>query len=229
MPARPYFSRELFTFLRALARNNDREWFRANKDRYERAVRDPMLQFITDLGPHLQKVSPHFVADPKPVGGSMFRIYRDTRFARDKRPYKTVASAQFRHEQGRDVHAPGFYLHLEPGNVFAGAGLWRPEAASLKAIRDAIVDNPGGWKRAIGMKGFREMYELGGDVLQRPPRGYPVEHPLVEELKRKDFVAFTPLDEADVLGPRFMETYVRTLRAAKPFVSYLTRALQLPF
>lgn len=229
MQARPYFSSDLFRFLRTLARNNNREWFQANKERYEHAVRDPMLGFIADLEPHLRKVSPHFVADPKPVGGSMFRIYRDTRFARDKRPYKTVASAQFRHEQGRDVHAPGFYLHLEPGNVFAGVGLWRPEAASLKAIRDALVDDPGRWKRAVGAKAFREMYELGGDALKRPPRGYPAEHPLVEDLKRKDFVAFTPLDEAEVCGPGFMQSYVRTLRAAKPFMAYLARALALPF
>lgn len=229
MRARTYFSPDLFAFLRALARNNNREWFHANKERYERVVRDPMLRFIADLEPHLRSVSPHFVADAKPVGGSMFRIYRDTRFARDKRPYKTVASAQFRHEQGRDVHAPGFYLHLEPGNVFAGVGLWRPEAAALKSIRDAIVDDPRGWKRAVGGKTFSAVYALEGDVLTRPPRGYPADHPLIEDLKRKDFVAFTPVDQADVLGPRFMDAYVRTLRAAKPFMAYLTRALSLPF
>jgi len=224
-----HFTPELFAFLRALARNNSREWFQANKDRYERTVRSPLLRFITDVAPALRRVSSHFIADPKPVGGSMFRIYRDTRFSRDKRPYKTVASAQFRHERGRDVHAPGFYLHLEPGNVFAGVGLWRPEAAPLRAVRDAIVDDPAGWRRSVGGKRFRERFELVGDALKRPPRGYSATHPLVEDLKRKDFIATTSFDESDVTAPGFLERYVSTLRAASPFMRFLTQAMSLPY
>jgi uncharacterized protein (TIGR02453 family) len=225
----PHFLPDLFAFLRALARNNDREWFLANKERYERAVRTPLLRFITDVAPHLRRVSPHFIADPKPSGGSMFRIYRDTRFSRDKRPYKTVASAQFRHECGRDVHAPGFYLHLEPGNVFAGVGLWHPDATPLRAIRDAIVENPAGWKRASRGKRFREHFELAGDTLKRPPRGYDADHPLLGDLKRKDFIATTGFTDAEALEADFLEAYTSTVRVARPFMAFLTRALGLAF
>jgi uncharacterized protein (TIGR02453 family) len=224
-----HFTSDVFAFLRALTRNNEREWFHANKARYERSVRDPFLRFIADVAPHLRKVSPHFVADPKPVGGSMFRIYRDTRFSRDKRPYKTVAAAQFRHERGKDVHAPGFYVHLEPGNVFAGVGLWHPDSTTLRAIRDGIVERPTAWNRAVTAKRFREHFTLAGDVLKRPPRGYDAEHPLIDDLKRRDFIATTAFEDGDVLGPGFLERYIVTLRAAKPFMAFLTRALGLPF
>ena len=122
----PYFQEGLFTFLKELRANNDREWFAANRERYETQVREPFVRFISDFEPILHQISPHFRADPRPSGGSLFRIYRDTRFSKDKSPYKTAAAAHFPHERGRDVHAPGYYLHLEPGSVFAGAGLWRP-------------------------------------------------------------------------------------------------------
>ena len=229
MPTSPHFSPALFGFLRRLGRNNNREWFQANKPAYERDVRDPLLRFIADFAPHLKRISPHFVADPKPVGGSMFRIYRDTRFSRDKRPYKTVASAQFRHEQGKDAHAPGFYLHLEPGNVFAGVGLWRPDGPTLRAVRDAIVDAPANWKRAKAAKTFRARFALAGESLKRPPRGYDAEHPMVEDLMRKDFVAFAGFDDADVFRANFLRRYADTLRSAKPFMAFLTKGVGLPW
>ncbi len=229
MPNEPHFTPELFTFLRQLGRNNNREWFQANKARYEREVRDPLLRFIADFAPHLRRISPHFVADPRPIGGSLFRVYRDTRFSHDKRPYKTVAAAQFRHEQGKDVHAPGFYLHLEPGNVFAGVGLWHPDSNTSRAVRDTIVEKPGDWKRAVNATAFRERFELGGETLKRPPRGYAPDHPLIDDLKRKDFVAMTTLDDVQVFEADFLERYGSIARAAKPFMRFLTRAVGLPF
>src|SRR5439155_14951950 len=111
----PSFSRELFAFLRELAENNDREWFAANKARYVAEVQEPALAFIEDVGLRLSDVSRHLVADPRTTGGSLFRIYRDVRFAKDKSPYKTHIGIQFRHERARDAHAPGVYLPLEPG------------------------------------------------------------------------------------------------------------------
>jgi uncharacterized protein (TIGR02453 family) len=225
----PHFTPRLFAFLRELSRNNDRAWFTANKPRYERDVRDPMLRFIADFAPHLRRISPHFVADPRPVGGSMFRIYRDSRFSRDKRPYKTVASAQFRHALGKDVHAPGFYLHLEPGNVFGAVGMWRPEAEPLRLVREAIVEKPAAWKRAIGGQAFRERFELDGDTLRRAPRGFDPEHPLIEDLKRKDFVAGAPFEDAEVFEPDFLERYAATARAGAPFMAFLARAVGVPW
>ncbi len=143
-----HFSPELFRFLRELAKNNSRDWFQANRQRYETALREPCLRFISDLGPPLRKISRHLVADPRPSGGSLFRIYRDTRFAKDKSPYKTHAGMYFPVRGGKDVHTPGFYLHLEPSACFAAAGLWHPDSAALAKVREAIVARPAGWKSA---------------------------------------------------------------------------------
>jgi len=229
MPNQPHFTPALFQFLKDLAKNNKREWFVANKERYERDVKAPLLEFITDFGPRLEKISPHFIADPRPNGGSMFRIYRDTRFSNDKRPYKTAATAQFRHESGKDVHAPGFYLHLEPGNVFAGVGLWRPDGDTARAVRDAIVEKPAEFKRAIGGKSFKDQFEIGGDALKRAPRGYDPEHPLIDYIKRKDFVAFTQFSEKDACSTDFLNRYATTTRAARQFMRFLTKAVGLEF
>ena len=162
----------LFDFLRDLRENNDREWFAANKGRYLAEVRDPMLDFIGAFAAPLAEISPHFVADPRPNGGSLFRIYRDTRFSRDKTPYKTNAGAHFRHAAGKDAHAPGFYLHLEPGMCFAGCGVWRPDGPTVTKIREAIDGERDAWTRVTTARDFTETFELEGDSLKRPPRGY---------------------------------------------------------
>ena len=135
----PHITPSLFDFLRALKQNNDKVWFAENKQRYESVVREPLLKFITDFAIHLAKVSPHYEADPRKVGGSLFRVHRDIRFSPDKSPYKTHAGIQFRHESGKNVHAPGFYLHLEPDNVFTAIGVWHPDSETLGKVRDAIV------------------------------------------------------------------------------------------
>jgi len=222
-----YFSPALFKFLRELSRHNNREWFAENKTRFQEQVQAPLMRFVSDFRPHLRELSRHFLADPRPVGGSIFRIYRDTRFSPDKKPFKTWAAAQFRHERGRDVHAPGFYLHLEPGEVFAAAGIWRPEADALARIRDAIVARPPQWKRALSGKAFKALCTLGGETLRRPPRGYDPEHPLLEDLKRKDFICWTDFREADACAPDFLERFAAACRAGAPLAAFLTQALGL--
>ncbi len=187
------FSPALFAFLRDLRENNDREWFKANKQRYEESVLEPALELIADFAPRLHRISPHFVADPRPVGGSLFRIYRDTRFSKDKTPYKTATGIQFRHELARSAHAPGFYLHLEPRSVFVGVGIWRPDAATLGKIRTAIAESPEEWTAVRSKGGLGRGFELRGDSLKRPPAGYDPAHPLIEDLKRKDFIAVATL------------------------------------
>lgn len=142
--------RGLFAFLAELRRHNNRDWFNANKDRYLAEVRDPMLAFIGSVAPRLALISRHLVADPRPSGGSLMRIYRDTRFSRDKTPYKTNVGIHFGLDSPGDFEAPGYYLHLAPGEVFMGAGIWRPSADALRAIRGAIVKDPRGWGRAKG-------------------------------------------------------------------------------
>jgi uncharacterized protein (TIGR02453 family) len=223
------FGPELFAFLRDLAANNDRAWFLANKERYERAVRDPLLRFIEGFGPKLERISKHYLADPRPVGGSMFRLHRDTRFSRDKSPYKTHAAAQFRHLRGKDVHAPGFYLHLEPKNAFLGVGIWHPEAEALEKVRAALIDRGAVWKKAITTKSFTAVYELAGESLQRSPRGFDPDHPLIEEIKRKDFIGTSALSERDVVSPGFMDQVADRFSAARPMMRFLAEALGLPF
>ncbi len=168
----PWFSPRAFAFLAELAANNDREWFRANKSRYLADARDPALRFIGDFAGPLRRISPHFRADPRAQGGSLFRIYRDTRFSRDKSPYKTHIGIHFRHEAAKDAHAPGFYLHIEPGNCFMGGGVWHPAGPALRRIREGIDEDSQGWKRASRGRRFRERFELAGDSLVRAPRGF---------------------------------------------------------
>lgn len=223
------FSPELFAFLRELRENNDREWFKTNKLRYEAAVQEPALDFIADFAPRLRAISPHFVADPRPVGGSLFRIYRDTRFGKDKTPYKTHTGIQFRHEHGKDVHAPGFYLHLEPRSVFVGAGIWRPDSVTLGKIRAAIVSNPEDWSRAAKESTFGELLRLEGESLRRSPAGYDSEHPLIEDLKRKDFIAIAKVSEKTVTSTGFAGKLAGIFQASASLMRFLCDAAGVPF
>jgi uncharacterized protein (TIGR02453 family) len=226
---RAYFSPELFKFLKDLKKNNEKPWFEQNKDRYERHLRAPMLEFIGDFGSRLAKISKNFRADPRPNGGSLFRIYRDVRFSKDKTPYKTQASAHFRHAEVAHVHAPGFYLHLEPGECFLGVGIWHPDPPAAGKIRDAIVERPAAWKKALADKKFRARHRLTGETLVRPPRGYDPAHPLIEDLKRKDFVAVANFSEKDACGTGFMDDFSDACRAASPFMKFLTEAVGLEY
>jgi len=221
MPDTAFFSPELFDFLRQLKRHNNRDWFAKNKPRYEETVQDRALMFISSFGPHLNKLCPHFVADARPSRGSLFRIYRDTRFSPDKRPYKTHVGIHFSHVSGKDAHAPVFYLHLEPDNCFAAAGVWHPDSSALTKIRTAIVAKPDQWAKV------RSKLELEGDTLMRPPRGFEPNHRFIEDIKRKDFVASAGLTEAQVCAPAFMRDFVAACRTMLPLVEFTTRALGL--
>ncbi|MCA9241330.1 MAG: DUF2461 domain-containing protein, partial [Planctomycetales bacterium] len=142
MPGFSCFPLGLLHFLEELSRNNNKKWFDKHKPRYEREVREPALAFIAAMEKPLARLSPHFKAIPKKVGGSLMRIHRDVRFSHDKSPYKTNVGIHFRHDAGKDVHAPGIYFHIDTSEVFLGVGLWRPEAAALAAIRDSISADP---------------------------------------------------------------------------------------
>src|SRR5262245_48078909 len=147
MPKATFFGPEFLAFLTQLARNNNREWFQANKDSFESELRDPMLTFMAALAPRLHQFAPSFVVDPAPVGGSMMRIHRDIRFAKDKSPYKTAIAAHFRHETRSGESVPAFYLHLAPGRSTVGAGIWHPAPPLLRRIRNAMSGDPKRWQR----------------------------------------------------------------------------------
>lgn len=216
-------------FLNDLARHNNRKWFEANKHRYEQELREPALAFIEAMASPLAKLSPHFRAEAKKMGGSLMRIYRDVRFSKDKRPYKTNVGIQFRHESGKDVHAPGFYFHVDVDQVFLGVGIWHPESDTLKRIRKAIDKDPAGWKKAKGGKAFRDRYELAGDSLKRPPQGYSAEHPLLEDLKRKDFIAVHELDHDELFSSELVKNTMADFRASKAFMAFLCNAVGVKF
>lgn len=225
----PHFSPELFGFLRELGENNTREWFDGNRDRYRQAMQEPATRFVLDFGAPLAGISPAFRADPRPVGGSIFRIHRDMRFVKEGGPYKTTLGIQFRHESAKDAHAPGFYLHIEPGNVFVGMGLWRPDGPTTRAIREGMLEDPSGWTKAIAGDAFGSRLALEGESLVRAPRGIDPEHPLVEDLRRKDFIAVAHLGEEDVLKPGFLDQVAGTCQAGAPLMRWLCGALELRF
>ena len=218
-----YFTPELFRFLKRLKRNNDRDWFLAHKEEYEQHVRQPALRFITDFAAPLYDITPHLVADSRPSRGSLFRIYRDTRFAADKRPYKTNIAMRFSH-RGKDVHSPGFYLHLEPGGCFAASGLWHPEPGTLLKVRNAMVERPKEWRAVRKLLNWDDASKLS-----RPPRGFPCDHEFVEDLKLRDLGTAVELTDAQVCSPKFIATYAAACRKMSPLGSFLSSALGLEF
>ena len=225
-----YFSDASFKFLRGLARHNDKTWFNDHKAQYEDHVRQPFLRLLTDLQPDLAAVSLHFRSEPKTVGGSLFRIYRDARFSNDKSPYKSWQGARLFHERHKQVPAPSFYLHLQPGECFVGAGLWHPEPDTQRRVRQFILDNPGSWKKAAHDAPFRRHFEFEeSEKLVRPPRGFPADFEFIEDLKHRNFVFWRSLDDATMTGPKLRQTVAADLKALGPFVDYLCAALDLEF
>jgi uncharacterized protein (TIGR02453 family) len=214
----------VLAFLRELATHNDRPWFSAQKARYERDVQRPVLAFIEAMAPRLRKLSRHVVADARTVGGSMMRIHRDTRFSKDKRPYKTNVGIQFRHVAGKDVHAPGLYVHVEPGTVFLGAGLWHPERDVLRSIREAIAARPKAWLAARDYAPFRKAFALEGDSLKRAPAGYAPDDPMIEDLRRTDFIAVRRLSDRDIIKASFADDVAKAFGHATPFMRFLCKA-----
>lgn len=224
------FTAETFEFLRDLRANNRKDWFDQQRGRYERCAKAPLLQFIQAVAPHLGQLSRHYAANE----ASVFRLHRDVRFSHDKSPYKTHLAAQFRHAMvggplRESVHAPGFYFHLAPDGfgemegVFGGFGMWQPPADVLQAVRQRIVDEPEEWQAAV--KGLR----LTGQSLKRPPQGFDADHPLIADLKRKDFIAVEHFTEADALRPDFAELFGQAMQRGAGLQRFLCAAVRLPF
>jgi uncharacterized protein (TIGR02453 family) len=225
-----YFTEASFKFLRGLARHNERAWFLDHKADYETHVRAPFQRLLADLAPALAEISEHYRVDPKPVGGSLYRIQRDTRFANDKTPYKTWQGARLTHARGRQVEAPLFYMHLQPGKCFVGAGLWHSPPPVQRQVRQFIVDNPSGWKAAAHASAFRKRFDLDdSEMLVRVPKGYPDDFPFPDDLRRRNFVAERAIDDATMLAPRLRQELAKDLAGLAPFVDYLCAALDLEF
>lgn len=216
-----YFTPALFGFLRDLKKHNDRDWFEANRARYVSDVEGPLMSFITDLAPHLHAISPSITVSPRRMGGSLYRIHRDTRFSPDKSPYKTYVAARFAHAKRRTVkQVPGFYLHFEPGECFGGGGIYHPDPPTLARIRLAIVNDDRAWSVVK-----REGLVIEGERLKRAPAGFDPAHRFVEDLKLKDLYVLAPFSEEQVTAPDFLDRYVELCRNVAPLNAFLTRAL----
>jgi uncharacterized protein (TIGR02453 family) len=223
------FPKDFFKFFKDLKANNNRGWFNDNKSRYYASVVNPVSEFIVCMAPRLRKISRHYTADPRPHGGSMFRIYRDTRFSKDKTPYKTHAGVQFRHEAGKDAHAPGFYVHLADDGLLFGGGVWNPAGPQLSLIRDYIADNARSWARIVNARKVKDVGGIRGDSLRRPPRGFDAQHVHIEALKRKSFYIMTEAPAEDALKPEFIDAVTEGFRRAMPLNRFIAGALELPF
>ena len=218
------FTEATFAFLDELTENNNRAWFEEQRQRYEDVVRTPALQFIAAMATPLQRIAPHFRAVPAKVGGSLLRIHRDTRFAKDKTPYKTNVGIQFRHDLGKDIHAPSFYVHVAPDGCFLGAGSWHPESDALLKIRQLIAAKPERWLALLAEPGFVRRWSLSGEVLTRVPRGFAADHPAAADLKRKDFIAMDPLSYDDVIGSNLVQRTTQAFESAVPLMQFLCDA-----
>ncbi len=224
------FPKELFIFLNNLSNNNRREWFHENKPYYKQHIVEPMQDFIVAIAPALKDISKHYVADPRTNGGSMFRIYRDTRFSKDKTPYKEHVACQFRHAVGKDAHAPGFYIHIQPNRVRVGGGIWTPHSPALFKVRTRIAEKPKEWESIISDKQFIQYFGgINGDSLKRAPKGFDPHHPQIDYLKKKSFFAMQDIQDNALLKKSFLKTVEKNFNALSPFMKFITKSLDLPY
>jgi len=218
------FPREGIGFLKRLKRNNNRPWFEKHKQEYESSIKLPMQSLIASLHPHFQRFAPEFDINPK---RSLFRIYRDVRFSKDKTPYKTHAAAHFvLRGKTKGVEGSGYYLHIEPGEVFIGGGIYMPDNDQLKKIRSAIADHSGQFLSIVRLPKFKKIFgKLEGEKLQRVPKGYEPDHPMAEWLKHKQFFVWIEWPESKCLKDKFVAEVAEVYKAATPLVRFLNEAM----
>lgn len=217
-----HFRPSFFAFLRELHQNNNRDWFADNRRRFVDDVEAPMLAFINDFAPALRSISPAYVVDRRRIGGSMYRIYRDTRFSEDKTPFRTWVAGRFEHEARRKVESvPGFYVRLGIDRCIAGGGIYHVDRPGLTRIRQRIIDAPDEWRRA------RSGLEIQGEQLKRGPAGFPTRHEHIEDLKRQQLYALTELSETEVVADGFLDRFTDICVRLSPLMEFHTKALGL--
>ena len=218
------FTRKTLSFLRALKRHNDRDWFRARKPEYERHVRSPMIALIERLAIDFRSFAPELVADPRV---SLYRIYRDTRFSADKSPLKTHVAAHFPSRGFPRGAGAGLYVEIAPGWVWAGGGIYMPSASDLQAIRAHIASSHPRLHRTVTAAAFTRAFgELGGERLTRVPRGYLKDHPAAHYLQFKQFLAGREFEASFAISRTFYPRLLSTFQAAAPLVRFLNSALR---
>ena len=210
-------------FLRSLKRNNNREWFQKHKSIYEQHVKEPMTHLIEDLAGDFQQLAPEMVASPK---ASAYRIYRDTRFSKDKSPYKTHVAAVFPRSGLGKHEGAGFYLHIGPAELLIGGGLYMPFPEDLSAVRWHIAENPETFLAIVGGGKFRKMFgDLGGERLSRVPRGFPADHLAADYLKYKQLLAGRNFPAEVATKARFYKLLLETFQTMLPLVRFLNQPI----
>lgn len=216
------FPTEGISFLRQLKKHNNREWFAAHKTSYEEFVKFPMQSLIASLAHSMSGIAPEIQFDSRK---SIFRIYRDTRFSKDKTPYKTSIAAVF-HPKGKWEASAGYYLHIEPKIIYVGGGIYMPNGPQLKSIRHAIAGRPEEFLAIVTEKKFRKKYAgLEGEQLQRAPLGFPASHKMIEWLKHKSYYTGVEWNEKECHSSRFIEKIVGVYKDLLPLIRFLNSGL----
>lgn len=219
----PGFPAEGLAFLRDLKQNNDREWFNARKPVFEEAVRQPMLQLVTALHREMARFAPDYVGDPAKCP---YRIYRDTRFSKNKIPYKTYTSALFWRNGSSKDDLASFYVGISPEGIDVGSGIYSPEPDALRGVRHHIADNAAAFRATFDTSRVRKLFgELSGESLARVPKGFDAAHPEIELLKRKQYLLWTKLDPALATTPKLFTELATRMEAATPFIEFLNQPL----
>ncbi len=217
------FPPETLKFLRQLKRNNNREWFLANKGTYEEKVKAPMIELVTALGGAMRNFAPELIVDPK---RAIFRIYRDTRFSKDKSPYKTHISALFAPRGAPKLGGAGLYFHIEPAEVIVAGGVYGPDSATLRTLRQHIAAH---WEDLVAVthrKEFKKLFgSLEGEQLKRPPLGFPADHPAIDHLRRKQFYVSSTEKPALAEGPKLFPWLLTQFAAMMPLIRFLNAPL----
>ncbi len=215
------FPPQALRFFSDLKRHNNRPWFQARKDIYEKAVKEPMVEMILSVGEALRRFAPEMVADPR---SSLYRIYRDTRFSRDKTPYKTQVAAVFP-VRGLHKHAgPGLYFHFSAEEVMIGGGIYMPDSKTLRAIREEIAASPRRFFSILQERRFRSIFgELEGEALRSMPKGFSGNHPAAEYLKYKQFLFAKVFPPRLALSSRLLSTVLDCFEKGMPLVRFLKK------
>ena len=216
------FPREGIDFLKKLKKNNNRSWFQSHKSVYDKNVKFPMQCLIASLSERMGDLVPEIEFNPKK---SIFRIYRDVRFSKNKAPYKTniAASFKFRAKTDSPTETPGLYVGIEPGEIFIGGGLYMPTGDQIKAIRKAMVDDPDAYLAVIENRRFKKEFGgVQGEKLAKAPLGFPKDHPMIEHLRHKQFyVGKVYEDESPCLKPKFLSLAEQVFTDTMPLVRWL--------
>lgn len=216
----PGFPPEGLQFFRALSRHNNRDWFQPRKTTFEEQVKQPMRELVEALNGAMQSFAPEYATDP---GKAIYRIYRDTRFSKDKTPYKDhIAASFFRSGTGPHKYG-GYYVHVSHEEVAVGGGVYMPEPGVLLEIRQHIAANHQKLRKILAAAAVRRsLGELQGDQLARVPKGFLSTHPAADLLRFKSFILYTTLDPEVATTPRFFNEVLTRFRAMKPFLDFLT-------